>query len=104
MSTLFDALLGLRNLLHGNLIFGVGALLLAGFVGGKLATRLRLPTISGYVVAGLLLASGVAYGSARAVAWEERRREAGGLGANWSMIRFGKAESDATSIDEPASR
>ena len=59
MSTLFDALLGLRNLLHGNLIFGVGALLLAGFVGGKLATRLRLPTISGYVVAGLLLGPSV---------------------------------------------
>jgi len=30
-------------------------LLLAGFLGGKLASRLRLPTISGYVVAGLVL-------------------------------------------------
>jgi len=30
MTVLFDAVIGLRNLLHGNLIFGVGALLLAG--------------------------------------------------------------------------
>lgn len=59
MSFVLDALVALRNLLHGNLIFGVGALLLAGFVGGKLATRLRLPTISGYVVAGLLLGPSV---------------------------------------------
>lgn len=55
MGFLLDAIISLRNLLHGNLIFGVGALLLAGFVGGKLAARLRLPAISGYVVAGLLL-------------------------------------------------
>ena len=55
MTALIDWLVALRNLLHGNLIFGVGSLLLAGFVGGKLATRLRLPTISGYIVAGLIL-------------------------------------------------
>jgi len=59
MNLVLDALIGLRNLLHGNLIFGVGALLLAGFVGGKLATRLKLPTISGYIVAGLLLGPSV---------------------------------------------
>jgi Kef-type K+ transport system membrane component KefB len=55
MNIFLEALIGTRNLLHNNLIFGVGALLLAGFVGGKLAMRLRLPTISGYIVAGLLL-------------------------------------------------
>ncbi len=55
MNVLIDALIGVRNLVHGNLIFGVGALLLAGFVGGKFAARLKLPTISGYIVAGLLL-------------------------------------------------
>jgi len=55
MTAFIDWLVALRDLLHGNLIFGVGALLLAGFVGGKLAMRLRLPTISGYIVAGLLL-------------------------------------------------
>jgi len=55
MTAFIDWLVTLRNLLHGNLIFGVGSLLLAGFVGGKLATRLRLPTISGYIVAGLIL-------------------------------------------------
>ncbi|MBD3347887.1 MAG: hypothetical protein GF400_01675 [Candidatus Eisenbacteria bacterium] len=55
MSPVIDAIISFRNLLHGNLIFGVGALLLAGFIGGKLASRLRLPAISGYVVAGLVL-------------------------------------------------
>ncbi len=55
MSVILQALIDLRNLLHGNLIFGVGALLLAGFGGGKLASRFKLPTISGYIVAGLVL-------------------------------------------------
>jgi len=55
MSPLIEAIISFRDLLHGNLIFGVGALLLAGFLGGKLAARLKLPAISGYVVAGLVL-------------------------------------------------
>lgn len=59
MGLLLEALIGLRDLLHGNLIFGVGALLLAGFAGGKVASRLKLPTISGYVVAGLVLGPSV---------------------------------------------
>lgn len=59
MPILLDALVAIRNTLHNNLIFGIGALLLAGFVGGKLATRFRLPTISGYIVAGLLLGPSV---------------------------------------------
>jgi Kef-type K+ transport system membrane component KefB len=59
MAAVLDALIGIRNLLHGNIIFGVGALLLAGFVGGKIATRFRLPTISGYIVAGLVLGPSV---------------------------------------------
>ncbi len=55
MTPIIDAIIAFRDLVHGNLIFGVGALLLAGFVGGKLASRLKLPTISGYIVAGLVL-------------------------------------------------
>lgn len=55
MTVLTDVLIAARNVLHNNLIFGIGALLLAGFAGGKLAARVRLPTISGYIVAGLLL-------------------------------------------------
>lgn len=59
MTTVIDAIIAFRDLVHGNLIFGVGALLLAGFVGGKIATRLKLPTISGYIVAGLVLGPSV---------------------------------------------
>jgi Kef-type K+ transport system membrane component KefB len=59
MNLVLEALRGTRDLLHNNLIFGVGALLVAGFFGGKLASRLRLPTISGYIVAGLILGPSV---------------------------------------------
>ncbi len=59
MQFLLESIIAFRNLLHGNLIFGIGALLLAGFVGGKLAARLRLPAISGFVVAGLVLGPSV---------------------------------------------
>ncbi len=59
MAFVLDSIIAFRNLLHGNLIFGIGALLLAGFAGGKLAARLRLPAISGFVVAGLVLGPSV---------------------------------------------
>ncbi len=59
MSAVLQGIIDVRNLLHGNLIFGVGALLLAGFAGGKLASRFKLPTISGYIVAGLVLGPSV---------------------------------------------
>jgi len=35
MAFVLDSIIAFRNLLHGNLIFGIGALLLAGFAGGK---------------------------------------------------------------------
>ncbi len=59
MGILLDALVAARNMLHHNLIFGIGALLLAGFLGGKLVSRIRLPSITGYIVAGLLLGPSV---------------------------------------------
>lgn len=59
MALILQALTATRDLLHNNLIFGMGALLLAGYFGGKLASRLSLPTISGYIVAGLLLGPSV---------------------------------------------
>jgi Kef-type K+ transport system membrane component KefB len=59
MTVILDTIIAFRDLVHGNLIFGVGALLLAGFTGGKIATRLHLPTISGYIVAGLVLGPSV---------------------------------------------
>ncbi len=48
-----------RDFFHENIFFGVGVLLLCGYFGGKLAQKLKLPTISGYIVAGLALGPSV---------------------------------------------
>ncbi|MFW5796462.1 MAG: cation:proton antiporter, partial [Alkalispirochaeta sp.] len=45
----------LRDLLAQHALFSLGILLLLGYVIGKLANRVRLPEITGYIVAGLLV-------------------------------------------------
>ncbi len=55
MADVLRALIGIRDYFHQNVIFGAGILLVCGFFGGKLAQRLRLPAITGYIVVGLLL-------------------------------------------------
>lgn len=42
-----------------NSLFAVGALIISGFFGGLLARRIRFPTISGYIVTGMILSSSV---------------------------------------------
>ncbi|MCG8481273.1 MAG: cation:proton antiporter, partial [Spirochaetales bacterium] len=44
----------LRELFAQHALFSLGTLLLLGFLIGKLANRVRLPEITGYIVAGLL--------------------------------------------------
>jgi Kef-type K+ transport system membrane component KefB len=46
---------GLLGLLHGSTVLNLGALLLAGFLMGKVAEWAKLPAITGYIVAGLAL-------------------------------------------------
>jgi Kef-type K+ transport system membrane component KefB len=43
------------EVLNSNSVLSIGILLFAGFFMGKLAERVRLPAITGYIVAGLLL-------------------------------------------------
>lgn len=44
-----------RDAFNSHVVFSMGILLLAGYLIGKLAERVRLPSITGYLVAGLLL-------------------------------------------------
>jgi len=48
-----------QGLFHQNVLLSLGILLIAGFTLGKLCELLRLPAITGYIVAGLLLSRSV---------------------------------------------
>jgi Kef-type K+ transport system membrane component KefB len=55
MNLLFELLENVRNLFGHHVIFGTGILLLTGYFFGKLAEKMKLPSITGYIFAGLLL-------------------------------------------------
>ncbi|AKJ63451.1 cation:proton antiporter [Kiritimatiella glycovorans] len=59
MQILIDALLHLRDTFNDHIVFSMGVLLVIGYFAGKLAERVRLPAITGYIVAGLLLGDAV---------------------------------------------
>ena len=42
-----------------DLALAIGVMIVAGFFGGKLAKKLKLPRITGYIVVGLLLSPSV---------------------------------------------
>jgi Kef-type K+ transport system membrane component KefB len=48
-------LIHIRDAFNSHVVFSMGILLLAGYLIGKLAERVRLPPITGYLVAGLFL-------------------------------------------------
>jgi Kef-type K+ transport system membrane component KefB len=52
---LLDTLLTLRNTFYDHIVFSLGILLIAGYVLGKLSEKVRLPAITGFIIAGLLL-------------------------------------------------
>jgi len=56
---IIETLIEIRNYFHQNIIFGAGILLVCGFFGGKLAQRLKLPSITGYIATGLVLGPSV---------------------------------------------
>jgi len=55
MSLILEQLVQIRDLLNGHPLFTLGALLLSGYLMGKLVSLVKLPTITGYIIAGLLL-------------------------------------------------
>ncbi len=59
MSTVFQDLTALKTLLSNHPMFAAGILLIAGYILGRLASKISLPEITGYIVAGLLVSDAV---------------------------------------------
>ena len=57
--SLRDGLIHYRDMFNDHVIFGVGILLIAGFFIGKLAEKIHLPAITGYIFTGLVLGDSI---------------------------------------------
>ncbi len=55
MNEILDLLIQLRDTINSHLLFSLGILLVGGYVFGKLAEKVKLPSITGYILAGLVL-------------------------------------------------
>jgi Kef-type K+ transport system membrane component KefB len=56
---LLDQIIALRDLLGTHPLFGVGALLVVGYALGKLAGLVKLPEITGFIFAGILMGESI---------------------------------------------
>ena len=59
MQTTYLALSHFKNIIAEHSILSVGLLLAAGYILGKLFERIRLPSITGYILAGLLMGESI---------------------------------------------
>ncbi|MFW6250279.1 MAG: cation:proton antiporter [Alkalispirochaetaceae bacterium] len=59
MKAIVTYLVQLRDLLNQHPLFALGILLLVGFILGRAAGRIRLPEITGFIVAGILMGESV---------------------------------------------
>ncbi|MFW5716504.1 MAG: cation:proton antiporter [Spirochaetota bacterium] len=59
LSAFVEPLLSLRDLLNGHPLFSLGILLIIGYLIGKLAARVKLPEITGFIIAGILMGESV---------------------------------------------
>ncbi|MFW5799959.1 MAG: cation:proton antiporter, partial [Spirochaetota bacterium] len=59
MDTFIDILLQIRDIFRYHLLFSLGILLISGYIFGKLAEKVKLPSITGYILAGLVLGPSV---------------------------------------------
>lgn len=59
MENIFSLLINIKELFTQNLLFGLSILLIGGFVFGKLVQKIKLPSITGYILAGLILGQSV---------------------------------------------
>ncbi|MFP4301259.1 MAG: cation:proton antiporter [Spirochaetaceae bacterium] len=59
MKAILTYLVQLRDLLNQHPLFALGILLLVGFILGRAAGRIRLPEITGFIVAGILMGESV---------------------------------------------
>lgn len=54
-----DALIVLRASVSQHILFAIGILLIGGYIVGKLAEKVKLPAITGYIIAGILLGESI---------------------------------------------
>jgi Kef-type K+ transport system membrane component KefB len=59
MQNTFTALLHFKNIIAEHSILSVGLLLAVGFILGKLFERIKLPAITGYILAGLIMGESI---------------------------------------------
>ncbi len=59
MTVLFESLISLRDLLSQHPLFTVGIMLVMGYFIGTLAEKVKLPEITGFILAGLIMGSTV---------------------------------------------
>jgi len=59
MESFLEIIVSVRSALNEHVVFAVGFLLFVGYFFGKFAQRLKLPAISGYIIAGLILGDSV---------------------------------------------
>lgn len=59
MQAVLDMLISIRDIFNRHIIFGIGILLVIGYYVGELAEKVRLPAITGYILAGVLLGDSV---------------------------------------------
>jgi len=59
MDAIIQILIAIRDTFNHHVVFSVGFLLVAGYFLGKGAEKIKLPAISGYIVAGLILGDSV---------------------------------------------
>ena len=59
MQPILDILIPIRDIFTHHIIFGIGILLVIGYYIGELAEKVRLPAITGYIIAGVLLGDSV---------------------------------------------
>lgn len=59
MENVLETLIHLKDLLSHHPMFAAGLLLMMGYLIGKLAAKVKLPEITGYIVAGLLVSESV---------------------------------------------
>jgi Kef-type K+ transport system membrane component KefB len=59
MEFFLGRVLGLRDLLGTHILFTLGAMLLSGYFTGRLCGSIRLPEITGFILAGILLGESV---------------------------------------------
>jgi len=49
----------LRTLVSHHILFAIGVVLIVGYLLGKLADKLKLPVVTGYIIAGILLGESI---------------------------------------------